>query len=746
MKSRGLRSTLRTLGPKTFSCPVYAVAGGLSIPAKARSDTVVEEQVCEAVRMMLHDNDLKISSPKELQAYKGFVQSAYFSDHFEDQLLMSAIIQAAIGWNPSAGWRVEAGGGTGGCAVQAAAMAVASGVYDYAIVIGWEKMSMVSTPQATEFIALAADQTFDFSQGGNYTGFYAGLANEHISLGSTTRKQMTKVVVKNRNQAQFNPFAQTCHKNPFKTASGSGFITADKVSADARPSCAPIKPIDCSQMSDAASALLICSQELAYRISDHPIKLAGIGAGTDTMRTGDRLREPGSILRPGAFLSGRDLLLPHERINPDVIAWYKNLRYPSGHSFMAGRVAALHAFEMAGITDPLKQIQWYEVHDAFSSAELQAIEDFGLAPFGKGGSFVDTGDWDESTGRFRSDFPSFGYNKEDRVYVNISGGLIGARHGIGDTGVFQNIDTVWRLQGKIKKFYGPSAFQPDVKTGTRAADHSHGGTGAVVAISIWERPDGLEQYQVDSTKPSIADLEYKRVLEQRDRVTNSTGIRKSLPPAAQSDVLSPTDPSEMVRYKNAAGASIIRSPYKIEYFKTRGRISPFFDGLPEGKLLVSYCPTHGVFIPPVAFCRECMGDISENWTDISKELGQIQTWSTMYYTGPSFIGQLPFHNILVEYSGARRLVDAVNGATLRNPNIRTSIMSRLVLPDWLNEDDIYIGMSVVPSFNTTNPSGKVTDMWYIPSFTQKEWESTMKNSVSPLMKASNSELFNRAKL
>jgi acetyl-CoA C-acetyltransferase len=748
MNPAGLRSTLRTISSKSFSTPVYAVAGGLSIPGKARPDTVIEEQVCEAVRVMLHDNDLKINSPTDLQQYKGFVQSAYFSDHFEDQLLTSAIVQAAIGWNPAAGWRVEAGGGTGGCAVQAAAMAVASGVYDYAIVLGFEKMSMVSTPQATEFIALAADQTFDFSQGGNYTGFYAGLANEHISLGTTSRKQMAKVVVKNRNQAQFNGFAQTCHTNPFKTSSGSGFITIDEVLSDNRPSCAPIKPIDCSLMSDAASALLICSKELAFRLSDHPIRLAGIGAGTDAMRTGDRLREPGSLLRPGAFLQGRDLLLPHERENPDVVSWYGNLRYPSGHSFMAGRVAAIHAFEMAGITDPLKDIQWYEVHDAFSSAEIQAIEDFGLAPFGRGGSFIDTGDWDETRGRFRSDFPSFGYNKSDRVFINVSGGLIGARHGIGDTGVFQNVDTVWRLQGKIKKFYGNDAFQPPVKGGTKAADHSHGGTGAVVAVSIWERPEGLPSFEIDSTKPCVADREYQRITEQRNRVARLTGIRRPSPPARQSDLLSPEDPGHKVRYKNAAGASIIRSPYNIEYFKTRGRISPFFDGLQDQKLQVTYCPDHGVFIPPVAFCREhsCMRDISENWTDLAKEVGQIQTWSTMYYTGPSFKGELPFHNILVEYPGKRDLVDVLNGDKLENPVIKTSIMSRLVLPKWLKENDIYVGMPVIPQFNTESPTGKVTDMWYVPNFTKEEWESAIKDSLSPEMRASNSEYFYRAKL
>lgn len=95
------------------------------------------------------------------------VHCSYFADHFENQLLMGAIAQDAIGWNPIGGWRIEAGGATGGCAVQAAALSVASGVYDYSIILGWEKMSQVSTQQGTEFIALASDTDFDFEAGGN---------------------------------------------------------------------------------------------------------------------------------------------------------------------------------------------------------------------------------------------------------------------------------------------------------------------------------------------------------------------------------------------------------------------------------------------------------------------------------------------------------------------------------------------------------------------------------------------------
>ena len=723
-----------------FARPVYAVAGGLSLPGKARPDVVAKEQIGEAVRMLFRDNDLKLDTPSDLKHYNGLVQSAYFSDHFEAQVLMSSIVQDSIGWNPVGGWRIEAGGATGGCAVQAAAMAVASGVYDYAIVLGWEKMSMVSTAQGTEFIALASDTDFDFEQGGNYTGYYAALAHEHITNFGTTRMQMAKVAVKNRNQAQFNPFAQTSHQNPFRTSSTSGFINAEKVLGDSRPNCTPLHVMDCCTMSDAASAILLCSEELAQQLSDHPIRLAGIGSGTDTMRSGDRIREPGSLVKEGVFLPGRNLLLPHED-NPETRALYADLKYPVAHSFLAGRVAAIEAYRMAGIVDPLKQIDWFEMHDAFSSSEIQAVEDFGLAPFGKGGAFMDTAAWDHSRGRFVSDFPSFGFNATDRVHLTISGGLIGARHGIGDTGVFQNVDTVWRLQGKIQKFYGSSAFQPPVTAGTMAADHSHAGTGAIVVISVWERPEGLSDFEVDLSQPSVAELVHERILQSRKIAASGSGIRQPSPPTNRSDLLPSSHPEFNMRYKNSAGASILHTPYQIDYYKTRGKVSPFFDGLADGKMLATYC-RHGVFMPPVATCRTCLDDLSENWTDLARLTGRIQTWTSMSYTGPSFRGDdLPFHNVLIEFPNSPNLRDAVTNEPVPNSTISTSIMSRLLLPDWLKPADIYAGMPVVPRFNSSSPTGRITDMWFVPAFERSQWLSQIQPAVPEQHKASNSAHF-----
>lgn len=139
------------------------------------------------------------------------------------------------------------------------------------------------------------------------------MAQEHICTFGTTRMHMAKVGVKNRNQAQYNPYAQTSQKNPFATKNTSGFLNAQTIMNDIhRPSCSPLNILDCCQMSDAASAILIVNEKLAQQLSDHPILVKGIGAGTDTMRTGDRIRKKGALLEKGLFFPGRNLLMPHE--------------------------------------------------------------------------------------------------------------------------------------------------------------------------------------------------------------------------------------------------------------------------------------------------------------------------------------------------------------------------------------------------------------------------------------------------
>lgn len=87
----------------------------------------------------------------------------------------------------------------------------------------------------------------------------------------------------------------------------------------------------------------------------------------------------------------------------------------------------------------------------------------------------------------------------------------------------------------------------------------------------------------------------------------------------------------------------------------------------------------------------------------------------MNYAGPMFKADLPLHNILVEWEGDLDLKDVVTGKKLPNPKVLTSLMSRLYIPDDWSEKDIYMGMPVVPRFNTKTPKGRMQDLWFVPN-------------------------------
>jgi len=85
--------------------------------------------------------------------------------------------------------------------------------------------------------------------------------------------------------------------------------------------------------------------------------------------------------------------LPHEVDNADTRAYYKQLwdkgfRYPGVHSFRAGRMAGKEAYQMAKVHDPLKEIDFVELHDAYTSSEIQTYEDMGLCRYGEGGPLL----------------------------------------------------------------------------------------------------------------------------------------------------------------------------------------------------------------------------------------------------------------------------------------------------------------------------------------------------------------------
>ncbi|MFH0799944.1 MAG: thiolase domain-containing protein [Pseudomonadota bacterium] len=432
---------------------VYAVAAGVSKFKKARPDKTFQAIVKEAVDAVV--TDLGLPYKKFVELVDGSVAS-YFSDHFTRQLMAGIMVQDYLGLCPKPSHRVEGGGATGGICLQEGYKNIASGLMDVCLCYGFETMSHVNTWKGNEFIALASDISFDFPVGGFYTGYYAMMVVRHMQEFGTTVEQMAHVSVKNHANAFHNPYAQKRQRLSIKDVREAPMISW------------PLTRLDICVMSDGAAAVVVASEEGVAKLEKAAgrtlpkVKITGIGRGTDAMRLSDRphLKVP---------------LLPNESASD-----YKDLDYPGVHSFRAGRMASLHAYKHAGITDPLKEIDFVELHDAYTSSEIQTYEDMGLCKYGEGGEFAASG---------KTFVPGIEYGlklaHEPVCPVNPSGGLIACGHPVGATGLMQAAFAMWQLMGSIETHFGDPALQ--LKNPKRGAIHSHAGTGTYVTVSILEK-------------------------------------------------------------------------------------------------------------------------------------------------------------------------------------------------------------------------------------------------------------------
>lgn len=453
--------------------PVYAVSGGVSKFAKARPDKTFQAIVKEAYDYAIRD--IGLDFPRFAELVDGSVAS-YFSDHFARQLMAGIMAQDYLGLCPKPSHRVEGGGATGGICFQEAWKNVASGHMDICVAYGFETMSHVETWKGNEFIALASDVSFDYPVGGFYSGYYAMMVTRHMHEFGTTVEQMAAVSVKNHINALYNPYAQKRRRLTIADVRAAPMVAW------------PLTRLDICVMSDGAAACILCSEEGLARLEQagatirRPlVKVTGIGRGTDAMRMADRPH-----LDYDTFM--RLYATEQERSSDETRNYYRRLwdrgtRYPGVHSFRAGRTAGNMAYKQAGIVDPLHELDFVELHDAYTSSEVQTYEDLGLCRYGEGGPFAASGQAFMPGVDYGLDLPS-----APVCPVNPSGGLIACGHPVGATGLMQAVFTIWQLQGSVGQHFGDATLQ--VPSAGRGAIHSHAGTGTYVTVTVLEQEGG----------------------------------------------------------------------------------------------------------------------------------------------------------------------------------------------------------------------------------------------------------------
>jgi len=306
--------------------------------------------------------------------------------------------------------RVEAACASGGLAFREAVIAVASGMANIAVAAGVEKMTDVDTSLSTDALAAAADREWEGAVGATFPGLYAMIATDYMHRYPLTREQLAQVAIKNHYNGARNPIAQFQKEITLDTVLNSTMV------AD------PLRLFDCSPITDGAAAVVVAPLETAKKYTDTPIKVLATAQASDTIALHDR----------------RDI------------------------STLDATVAAGNrAFKMAGLER--KDIDFVEVHDCFTIAEICAIEDLGFCKKGEAGRLT-----------------AEGYTALDgNLPVNTSGGLKACGHPVGATGIKQVYEAVLQLRG--------DAGKRQVAGAEIGMTQNVGGTGATVAAHIFGR-------------------------------------------------------------------------------------------------------------------------------------------------------------------------------------------------------------------------------------------------------------------
>ena len=213
---------------------------------------------------------------------------------------------------------------------------IKSGLHKVVAIIGFQKMSELSSREAAERMGRGADIMWESPFGITMPSGYALYAQAHMAAYGTTEEQLARVRVKNASYGARNPKATYRKELTLEDVMNSAMIAT------------PLKLYDACANADGSSCIILASADVAKNISKKPIWVAGLGAATDTMT-----------------MSGRKSIT----------------------GLACAQDAAQQAYTMAGIGP--QDIDVAEVHDCFTISEILAYEDLGFAKPGEGAKLVD---------------------------------------------------------------------------------------------------------------------------------------------------------------------------------------------------------------------------------------------------------------------------------------------------------------------------------------------------------------------
>ncbi|MCF8034291.1 MAG: hypothetical protein K9K66_09920 [Desulfarculaceae bacterium] len=288
----------------------------------------IKELAFEAFREAMDDAGLQ----------RGDIQGSLIcsAPEYDRQRSPAGVIAEYCGLNPQPTAYVESLCCSSTTGVRMAYGMITGGLHDCMMVLGFQKMSEITSAETQERMGRGADIQWESPFGTMMPAYYAMFARGFLHRYGASEEDLARIRVKAATYGQINEKA--VYRKP---VSLEQCMIADPV-AD------PLKVFDCCANADGSSALILASEEKVRELGiEKPVWLMGLGSASAPV----------------------NLALRDEFSGFDV-----------------ARQAASQAYGMAGVGP--KDIDVAEVHDCFTIAEMMAYENLGFAEPGGGPELI----------------------------------------------------------------------------------------------------------------------------------------------------------------------------------------------------------------------------------------------------------------------------------------------------------------------------------------------------------------------
>lgn len=256
---------------------------------------------------------------------------------YDRQRSPAGVMAEYLGLTPQPTFYVESVCSSSSTGLKVAYSMIKAGLHDVVGVVGFQKMSEISSAESQERMGRGADIQWESPFGTMMPAYYAMYARAHMAKYGTSEEDLALIRIKASTYGQLN------EKAVYRKA-----VTMEQIFDPERPPVAtPLKVFDCCANADGSSCIIVASEEKAKALCEKPVWIMGLGAAS----------EPVNMAR-------RDLFT----------------------GLNAAIEAGKQAYEMAGVGP--EDIDVAEVHDCFTIAEMMAYENLGFAKAGEGKELI----------------------------------------------------------------------------------------------------------------------------------------------------------------------------------------------------------------------------------------------------------------------------------------------------------------------------------------------------------------------